>query len=169
MNRHLEGLRRCHQAGFSASHGVKSPAAAVTSGAQGLDPDIIAEIERMYGFDKTAHANVFWLMIRVTRPSLWRQLLRDAMCDRSDSGEDAGLYSPPLFAGPVDERCSTYLILHSPLGIRKGCAPRPSTFDIWNSSLIIVGYAIPGFSAGHSADRGIRRRQVTLTWFPAAC
>ena len=32
-------------------------------GAQGLDPEIIEEIRRMYGFDKPAHER-FWLMVK---------------------------------------------------------------------------------------------------------
>ena len=52
----------------------------------------------------------------------------------------------------------TYLI-SIPLGIRKAVTDG-SRFDVWTSSVIIVGYAIPGLSVRDPADRPVRRRLV---------
>jgi len=107
-------------------------------GAQGLDPDIIAEIERMYGFDKPAHER-FWLMIKgYLQFDFGDSFFRDAkvtdlILEKMPVSISLGLWTTLL----------TYLI-SIPLGIRKAIK-HGSAFDVWTSSLIIVGYAIPGF------------------------
>ncbi|PRB81447.1 microcin C ABC transporter permease YejB [Pseudomonas sp. MYb185] len=107
-------------------------------GAQGLDPDIIAEIERMYGFDKPAHER-FWLMIKgYLTFDFGDSFFRDAsvidlIIEKMPVSISLGLWTTLL----------TYLI-SIPLGIRKAIR-HGSAFDVWTSSLIIVGYAIPGF------------------------
>ncbi|NLY57663.1 MAG: microcin C ABC transporter permease YejB [Gammaproteobacteria bacterium] len=107
-------------------------------GAQGLDPEIIAEIERMYGFDKPAHER-FWLMIKgYLTFDFGDSFFRDAsvidlIIEKMPVSISLGLWTTLL----------TYLI-SIPLGIRKAIR-HGSAFDVWTSSLIIVGYAIPGF------------------------
>ncbi|MCL5042853.1 MAG: microcin C ABC transporter permease YejB [Gammaproteobacteria bacterium] len=107
-------------------------------GAQGLDPDIIAEIERMYGFDKPAHER-FWLMIKGYLTfdfgdSFFRDTpVIDLIIEKMPVSISLGLWTTLI----------TYLI-SIPLGIRKAVR-HGSPFDVWTSSLIIVGYAIPGF------------------------
>ncbi len=107
-------------------------------GAQGLDPEIIAEIERMYGFDKPAHER-FWLMIKgYLTFDFGDSFFRDAsvidlILEKMPVSISLGLWTTLI----------TYLI-SIPLGIRKAIR-HGSPFDVWTSSLIIVGYAIPGF------------------------
>ena len=107
-------------------------------GAQGLDPEIIAEIERMYGFDKPAHER-FWLMIKgYLTFDFGDSFFRDAsvidlIIEKMPVSISLGLWTTLL----------TYLI-SIPLGIRKAIR-HGSAFAVWPSSLIIVGYAIPGF------------------------
>lgn len=107
-------------------------------GGQGLDPDIIAEIERMYGFDKPAPER-FWMMIKgYLTFDFGESFFRDASVmelikEKMPVSISLGLWTTVL----------TYLI-SIPLGIRKAIR-HGSAFDVWTSSLIIVGYAIPGF------------------------
>ncbi len=107
-------------------------------GAQGLDPDLIAKIEKMYGFDKPAHER-FWLMIT-----------NYATFDFGDSFfRDASVVDLIIEKMPVSISLGlwTTLIVYLisiPLGIRKAVT-HGSAFDVWSSSVIIVGYAIPGF------------------------
>ncbi|GGE38442.1 ABC transporter permease [Halopseudomonas oceani] len=107
-------------------------------GAQGLDPDIIAEIEHMYGFDKPAPER-FWQMIKgYLQFDFGDSFFRDAkvtdlIIEKMPVSISLGLWTTLL----------TYLI-SIPLGIRKAIK-HGSAFDVWTSSLIIVGYAIPGF------------------------
>ena len=53
-----------------------------------------------------------------------------------------------------------------PLGIAKAVRDG-SRFDVWTSTVIIVGYALPGFLIADPADRAVRRRQL-LEHLPAA-
>ena len=110
-------------------------------GAQGLDPELIKRIERLYGFDKPPHER-FYIMIKNYLQfdfgdSFFRdKSVIDLIKEKMPVSISLGLWS-------------TFIIylLSVPLGIRK--AVKDGTpFDIWTSSIIIVGYAIPGFLFG---------------------
>ncbi|MCW2473444.1 MULTISPECIES: microcin C ABC transporter permease YejB [unclassified Symbiopectobacterium] len=107
-------------------------------GARGLDPQVIAEITKRYGFDKPIHERYFTLLWNYARfdfgDSLFRgssvmELIKQSM----PVSITLGLWSTLII----------YLV-SIPLGIKK--AVRNGTpFDTWSSTLIIVGYAIPAF------------------------
>ncbi|AJE21275.1 microcin C ABC transporter permease YejB [Azotobacter chroococcum] len=107
-------------------------------GAQGLDPELIAEIERMYGFDKPAHER-FWLMLTsYLKLDFGESFFRDAtvvdlILEKMPVSISLGLWSTLIM----------YLV-SIPLGIAKAVR-HGSAFDVWTSSAIIVGYAIPAF------------------------
>lgn len=107
-------------------------------GAQGLDPDLIAEIERLYGFDKPATER-FWIMLsNYLRLDFGESFFRDAkvtelIVEKMPVSISLGLWSTLIM-----------YLASIPLGIAK--ATRHGTpFDVWTSSAIIVGYAIPAF------------------------
>ncbi|MDA0369555.1 MAG: microcin C ABC transporter permease YejB [Proteobacteria bacterium] len=107
-------------------------------GAQGLDPEFIKDLERQFGFDKPLHIR-FIKMIRNYivfdfGESFYRdRRVVDLVIDKMPVSISLGIWTTLLI----------YLI-SIPLGIRK--AVRDGTpFDIWTSSLVIVGQAIPGF------------------------
>jgi microcin C transport system permease protein len=105
---------------------------------RGLDPQMIKNIERQYGFDKPAPERL-WLMLR-----------HYAVFDFGDSFfrgakvTDLILEKMPVTLSlGVWAMLITYLV-SIPLGIRK--AVRHGTpFDVWSSSAVIVGYAMPSF------------------------
>lgn len=107
-------------------------------GAQGLDPELIAEIERQYGFDKPAHER-FWIMLsNYLRLDFGESFFRDAkvtdlILEKMPVSISLGLWSTLIM----------YLV-SIPLGIAKATR-HGSAFDVWTSSVIIVGYAIPAF------------------------
>jgi microcin C transport system permease protein len=107
-------------------------------GAQGLDPEFIASLEKQFGFDKPAHER-FGQMI-------WNYL-------RFDFGEsyfrDTSVLELIAERMPVSISLGLWMTLISyaisiPLGIRKAVSDG-TRFDIWTSSVIVIGYAIPGF------------------------
>ena len=107
-------------------------------GSQGLPPELIARIEALYGFDRPPLER-FWLMIRNYASlefgdSYYRgRPVTELIAERMPVSISLGLWSTLI----------TYLV-SIPLGIRK--AVRHGTpFDVWTSSAIIVGYAIPSF------------------------
>ena len=107
-------------------------------GAQGLDPEFIAELEALYGFDKPAHER-FWIMLKnYARFDLGTSYYRDIdvldlVIEKMPVSISLGLWSTLII----------YLI-SIPLGIKK--AVRDGTpFDIWTSAAVFIGYAIPSF------------------------
>ncbi|MGB3390844.1 MAG: microcin C ABC transporter permease YejB [Pseudaminobacter sp.] len=107
-------------------------------GAQGLDPEFIAKLEKQFGFD---------------RPPLERfgMMLWDYA--RFDFGEsyfrDIGVLDLIIEKMPVSVSLGLWITLLSylisiPLGIRKAVKDG-SAFDVWTSGVVIIGYAIPGF------------------------
>ncbi len=107
-------------------------------GARGLDPALVQEIEALYGFDKPAHER-FWEMLKsYAQFDFGKSLFSDKpvvdlIIEKIPVSITLGLWTTLI----------TYMI-SIPLGIRK--AVRDGTpFDIWTSSAIIVGYAIPNF------------------------
>jgi len=135
-----------HLQGLSGSALVSTGDIAVTSsasgsgyrGSQGLDPELIAAIEKQYGFDKPP-AERFWKMLTdFARFDLGSSFYRDMpvldlVKEKLPVSLSLGLWSTLLI----------YLIA-IPLGIRKALQPG-SRFDVWSSGAIIVAYAIPGF------------------------
>ncbi|MFT4346820.1 microcin C ABC transporter permease YejB [Bartonella ancashensis] len=110
-------------------------------GAQGLDPEFIAELERQFGFDKPPLERYFMMLSRYLRFDFGEsyiqgrsviELIKDAL--------------------PVSLSLGFWHLLISyaisiPLGIRKALK-EGSVFDVWTSAAIIVGYAIPNFLFG---------------------
>src|SRR3546814_69385 len=107
-------------------------------GAQGLDPAFIAELEREFGFDKPPVERFFLMMGNFLRFDFGESYFRDQrvvdlVIDKMPVSISIGLWTTLL----------TYLI-SIPLGIRKAVKDG-SRFDVWTSTAIVVGYAIPGF------------------------
>ena len=107
-------------------------------GAQGLDPEIIEEIKKMYGFDKPLPER-FMKMLRgyITLDfgdSFFRNAsVIDLIKEKMPTSISLGLWSTLLI-----------YFISIPLGIKKATA-HGSRFDVWSSATIIIGYAIPGF------------------------
>jgi microcin C transport system permease protein len=107
-------------------------------GAQGLDPDIIKEIEVMYGMDKPAHERFFKMLKSYIFFDFGESFFRDQkvtslVLDKMPVSISLGLWTTLL----------VYLI-SIPLGIRKAIKDG-SSFDIISSSIVTIGYAIPNF------------------------
>jgi len=107
-------------------------------GAQGLDPEFIAELEAQFGFDKPAHERfviMIWDFIRFEfGESYYRSVsVIDLIFEKMPVSISLGLWSTLLI----------YLI-SIPLGIRKAIGDG-NRFDTWTSGVIVVAYAIPNF------------------------
>ena len=107
-------------------------------GAQGLDPEIIKEIERNFGFDKPLHERFVLMLGNYATfdfgDSYFRdQKVIDLLLDKMPVSISLGLWTTLI----------VYLI-SIPLGIAKAVRDG-SRFDVWSSGLVIVGYAVPGF------------------------
>ena len=120
------------------STGSGSSSDAKYRGAQGMDPALVAEIEQLYGFDKPAHER-FWKMLTdyisfdFGRSFYSDKPVIDLIVEKMPVSISLGLWTTLI----------TYLV-SIPLGIRKAVHDG-SSFDVWSSSVIIIGYAIPNF------------------------
>jgi len=107
-------------------------------GAQGLDPEFIKQLQKQFGFDKPAYQRFFIMLWNYLRFDFGKSYFRDVRVidlirEKLPVSMSLGVWMTLL----------TYLI-SIPLGIRKAVKDG-STFDMWTSGIIVIGYAIPGF------------------------
>ena len=107
-------------------------------GARGMDPAVVAEIERAFGFDKPWYERLGTMLAGYAQFDLGRSLFRDRpvaelILEKMPVSISLGLWSTLII----------YLV-SIPLGIRKAVRDG-SRFDVWTSAVVLVGYAIPGF------------------------
>lgn len=107
-------------------------------GAQGVDPEYIAALEKLYGFDKPLLERYFTMLWRYAKfdfgDSFYRDMkVTDLIIEKMPVSISLGLWTSLL----------AYLI-SIPLGIKKATA-HGSRFDIWSSTIVTVAYAIPAF------------------------
>ncbi|SEI75523.1 microcin C transport system permease protein [Allopseudospirillum japonicum] len=108
------------------------------SGSQGIDADLIAEIEARFGFDRPAHERFFIMLKQYLSFDFGESFFRDAsvldlMLDKMPVSISLGLWSTLII----------YLI-SIPLGIKKAVR-HGTSFDVATSSILVIAYAIPSF------------------------
>jgi len=132
--------------GRMTGEGMSEAAAGVASGASGsayrgatgLDPHLVQDIRKMFGFDKPPLVR-FWIMVKgYLEFDLGRSFFRDQTVlhligQKLPVSISIGLWSTLLI----------YMV-SIPLGIAKAVRDG-SRFDVASSALVLVGYAIPGF------------------------
>ena len=107
-------------------------------GARGLDPATIADIRKMFGFDKPPLTRFRDMIYGYLRFDFGRSFFRDQtvlqlLLQRMPVSISLGLWSTLLIYG-----------VSIPLGIAKAVR-HGSRFDIATSAVVLVGYAVPGF------------------------
>lgn len=118
--------------------GIESTGSSKYRGAQGLPPELIAQIEKQFGFDKPAPERFLHMMGNYIRLDFGDSFFRDKavvdlVLEKMPVSISLGIWTTLL----------VYLI-SIPLGIRKAVKDG-SRFDMWTSGAVIVGNAIPGF------------------------
>lgn len=107
-------------------------------GAQGLDPEFIKQLEKQFGFDRPAHERFLKMLGDYLTFDFGKSYYTDKTVIQLIKEKMPVSISLGLWLTLV-----TYAI-SIPLGIRKAVRDG-STFDIWTSAVIIIGYAIPSF------------------------
>ena len=108
------------------------------AGAQGLDPELIAAIEKQFGFDKPIQERYLMMVRDYLTFELGNNYFQDRpvlelIKERLPVSISLGLWSMLVI-----------YLLSIPLGVAK--AVRDGTrFDAWTSGLIFAGYAVPSF------------------------
>jgi microcin C transport system permease protein len=112
--------------------------ASVTRAGRGLEPELIEELKRLYGFDRPAHVRFLDMMRRYLTFDFGESLFKgrrvlDLVIEKLPVSISLGLWTTLI----------VYLV-SIPLGIRKAVRDG-SRFDVWTSAVIAVGNAVPGF------------------------
>jgi microcin C transport system permease protein len=107
-------------------------------GAQGLDPQFIAELEKRFGFDKPLHERFFEMMGNYLRFDFGDSFFRD------DSVIDLVLDKMPVSISLGVWTTLLVYLISIPLGIAKAMRDG-ARFDLWTSVVIVIGSAIPSF------------------------
>ena len=110
-------------------------------GSRGLSPKVIAAIEQRFGFDKPPVERFFTMLWNYLRFDFGNSFFRDISVidlikEKLPVSITLGLWMTVLSYG-----------ISIPLGIRKAVKDG-SQFDVWTSTVIVVGYALPGFLIG---------------------
>ncbi|MFT5539001.1 MAG: microcin C transport system permease protein [Alphaproteobacteria bacterium] len=126
------------EVGTATNQGLRQGGDSTYRGARGLDPQLIADLKRQYGFDKPAHERFFQMIANYAQLDFGTSFFRDTkvidlVIEKMPVSISLGLWSTLII----------YLIC-IPLGIAKAVRDG-SRFDFWTSFAIIIGYAIPGF------------------------
>ncbi|KAB0519567.1 microcin C ABC transporter permease YejB [Pseudomonas extremorientalis] len=150
---HLQGIGG-GGVGGSSGEGISSGSRA----SRGLDPKLIADIEKQYGFDKPAPERL-WLMLKSYAQldfgnSFFRgKTVIELILEKMPVTISLGLWATLI----------TYLV-SIPLGIRKAVR-HGSSFDVWSSTAIVVGYAMPAFLFAMFLIV-VFAGGTSLSWFP---
>ncbi|KDM93444.1 microcin C ABC transporter permease YejB [Photobacterium galatheae] len=107
-------------------------------GSRGLDPEVVAEIRKQFGFDKPMWERYVDMLTNYATFNFGESLFRggnviDLIIERLPVSISLGLWSTLII-----------YFVSIPLGIAKA-VNHGTRFDIWSSALVITGYAIPGF------------------------
>ncbi|MDH3451511.1 MAG: microcin C ABC transporter permease YejB, partial [Gammaproteobacteria bacterium] len=125
-------------AGSGAQTSPDSRSDSESRATRGLDPELVAEIRKLYGFDKPAHERFVQMIGNYVRFEFGESFFSDRsvidlVLEKMPVSISLGLWTTLL----------VYLI-SIPLGVRKAVRDG-SAFDVWTSGVVIAGYAIPGF------------------------
>jgi len=107
-------------------------------GAQGLDPEFIAELERQFGFDKPLHERFVQMIGNYVMFDFGESYFRDRsvvdlVLDKMPVSISLGLWTTLI----------VYLV-SIPLGIAKAVRDG-SRLDVWSSIVVVIGNAVPAF------------------------
>ena len=132
-------------AGFGSSSTASVSSAAMGpggesgyTGSSGMDPALVARLEKQFGFDKPAHERFFMMIWNYARLDFGTSYFQDRpvidlVAERLPVSISLGLWS--------------LLMIYSisiPLGIAKAVGDG-QRFDVWTSGVVFTAYAVPGF------------------------
>lgn len=107
-------------------------------GTRGMDPELVKEIEKLYGFDRPIWERYFkmlksYIMFDFGESFFKGQKVTEIIIEKLPVSISIGVWSTLLI-----------YFLSIPLGIKKA-VKHGSRFDVWTSTAIITGNAVPGF------------------------
>ena len=134
----MAGLSMTTTASISAASSMGPANSGGYQGASGLDPEIIAKLEKQFGFDRPAHERFFLMIWNYLRLDFGTSYFQDRtvlelIAERLPVSISLGLWS--LLA---------IYAISIPLGVAKAVRDG-ARFDVWTSAVVFTAYAIPGY------------------------
>ena len=134
----LDRVTGANQSGISQSDTTTTSEGSLYKASRGLDPELIQDIEKLYGFDKPIWERYFLMLKQYVMFDFGDSFFRnssviDLIKEKMPVSISLGLWSTFLI-----------YIVSIPLGIKKALK-HGSKFDIYSSTVVILGTAIPGF------------------------
>jgi len=134
----VTGSQAGDSAAAPAADSQATQPAGVYRGSRGLSPQLVAQIEKQFGFDKPPLERFFLMMGSYLTFDFGRSYFRDISVvdlirEKMPVSISLGLWMTLLSYG-----------ISIPLGIAKAVRDG-SRFDVWTSTIVILGYALPGF------------------------
>jgi microcin C transport system permease protein len=134
----VSGMAGSSTASISSAGQLGPGAESGYSGSSGLDPNLVAQLEKQFGFDKPAHERFLLMMWNYARLDFGSSYFQDRpvvdlVLERLPVSVSLGLWSLLLI-----------YCISIPLGIAKAVGDG-GRFDISSSAVVFTAYAIPGF------------------------
>ncbi len=134
----MERITGSDQSDMISSTSVDKETSSKYQGSNGLDPELIKDIEKLYGFDKPLWQRYLMMLKNYATFDFGDSFFRnktviELIKEKLPVSISLGLWSTLII----------YLI-SIPLGIKKALN-HGSKFDIYTSTIVIIGNAIPGF------------------------
>lgn len=125
-------------AGDFAAQPTQRQGGSAYRGSQGLAPELVERIEKQFGFDKPPLERFVMMLWNYLRfdfgDSYYRDIsVIDLIKEKMPVSISLGLWMTLIAYG-----------ISIPLGIKKAVTDG-SRFDVWTSTIVIIGYAVPGF------------------------
>ncbi len=129
--------------GHGAAGETAGSAVPLYRGDSGLDKEQLQQLKALYGFDKPAHIRFFTMLknfavFDLGESYIYQQSVTELIVSKLPVSISLGMW--------------TFIITYSiciPLGVAKAVRDG-STFDVVSSTIVLVGFAIPGFVLGIS-------------------
>jgi len=137
----VSGSREGDFAGQGGQTASSNSSTSLYRGSQGLSPQLVAQLEKQFGFDRPPLERFFQMLWNYLRFDFGNSYYRDISVidlikEKMPVSISLGLWMTLLGYG-----------ISIPLGIAKAVRDG-SRFDVWTSGVIIVGYALPSFLVG---------------------
>jgi microcin C transport system permease protein len=123
---------------LGGAQGAPSGEASTYRGARGLDPALIKRLEKQFGFDRPLGERFLLMMGNYLRFDFGKSFYSDRRV------VDLVISKMPVSVSLGLWTTLTIYLISIPLGIAKAVRDG-SRFDIWTSTVVVVGYAIPSF------------------------
>jgi len=135
---HATGVSATGASSSDNAQPANSGGSSTYRGSQGLSPQFLAALNKQFGFDKPPLERFGMMLWNYARFDFGRSYFRDISVldlikEKMPVSITLGLWMTLLSYG-----------ISIPLGIAKAVRDG-SRFDVWSSSVIVVGYAVPGF------------------------